>query len=297
MEYKIGICDEDCHYMLNLMEFINSRNSIPIKMIAFSSVQAIEEYLAKGYLDGLLIGGTVDLSKQLEDGIIHIVEDRDLAKSVSNDEAWFRCIFKYQSADKIAEEIISVIGNGVTSVDKEEAVFVGVYSPVGRCGKTKLAKAISRYYENCLYVGFEDFGFRHESGEGFLYCLVEENTQIVELLQGKQEITGISSYMDIREVRKENLSWLKTLLGRELSYNRIVFDMGVGALWDIDILSVMDIVYVPVLEDEASKEKLEAFKKLVSQSKYRLVENKLIYVEVPNTLWKEIHVEEVINRR
>ncbi len=297
MEYKVGIWDEDYHYMLNLMEYINSRSSIPLRLVAFSSEQALGEYLGKEYLDGLLLGASMDLERTVGTRVMYMVDNSNLEDFDKGKTLADKCIFKYQSVDVIAKEIMNTIGSNISKTGEAGAVFIGVYSPLGRSGKTSLARAMCHYYGDCLYVGLEDFCVRDDLGEKFLYCLLEENSQIIEVINGAKCINGILSYMDIRELTASNLKWFKNLIGTELMYGRVVFDVGVGALWDIEILSAMDVVYVPVLGDEVSGEKLVAFKELLHQTKYKGLEEGFIYVNVPNVPWENISVEEIINRR
>ena len=65
-------------------------------------------------------------------------------------------------------------------------------------------------------------------------------------------------------------------------YGRVVFDIGAAALWSLDILGVMDRIYVPVLEDEASGIKLQAFREVLKGDDYGGISEKLVYLSVPN---------------
>ncbi len=295
MEYKIGICDEDYHYILNLMEYINSKSSIPMRLVAFSTGQAIEEYMDRDYLDGLIIGESINIKDETNIKIFLMVEDDSSGVCVSERNGYItEYIYKYQAADRIAEILISNIGTGIRKIQEKSAMFIGVYSPIGRSGKTTFSKALCVFYTNCLYVGLQEYSNRDETSEQFMYCLVEESSQLLEVLQGVCEISGILSYMDIRQLKRRNIEWLKKLAVTELNYNRIIFDIGVGVLEDLDVLLAVDVVYVPVLQDDASRVKLGAFKEVLRQEKYKPLEEKIIYVEIPCVGVKEVPVELII---
>lgn len=283
MRYRIGICDGDYHYVVNLMEFVNSRKDTGVNMVAFSSVEAIREYLDRNYLDGIMLGESLIWGQEIEGvSVMRLTERRVLREG---------CVYKYQSGEAIAEDILRCLK--VLTVSEEGAckggAFLAVYSPLGRCGKTQLAKGICCNNQRSLYISMEEYGRRNALGEEILYNLVFQNDNLLQLIgrlknnqYGFQEITGILSYQDIRLLKKENISWLKQQLFMIGDYGRVVFDIGAAALWSLDILGVMDRIYVPVLEDEASGIKLQAFREVLKGDDYGGISEKLVYLSVPN---------------
>lgn len=283
MRYRIGICDGDYHYVVNLMEYINSHHGIGVSLVAFSSVEAIREYIGRNYLDGVILGSGLVWPEAVEGVTFMTLTDRRTREDNS--------IYKYQSAETVAEDIKRYLK--VWIPEEREADrhggFCAVYSPLGRCGKTQLAKGICLCNPGSLYVAMEEYGRRNAQGEEVLYNLIFQNDNILKLIgslknnqYGFQEITGILSYQDIRMLKKENISWLKEQLLVGGDYGRVVFDIGAGALWSLDILGVMDRVYVPVLEDESSGIKLQAFREMLRGEAYGGVSEKLVYLNVPN---------------
>ena len=75
-------------------------------------------------------------------------------------------IYKFQSGDDIIREVMAVYSeipgirpNTAGSVDQSRRI-IGVYSPVGRCGKTCLALAIGQILakeEKVLFVTLDTF--------------------------------------------------------------------------------------------------------------------------------------------
>lgn len=299
MEYRLGICDEDYHYVVNLMEFVNSYRTGGVRLVAFSSVQAMEEYLGNNYLDGALIGqgmssGSDFLTAHSGLSIIPLTGERCLGLGE---------VYKYQSALLIIQAVLERLNVSISPEPVIGKTFYAVYSPLGRCGKTTLAKGLGVNYKGSLYVGFEEFGSRESLGEEILYHIIFENPKLHELLRkvipnqyGLREIKGILSYMDIRQLSRENLKWLKEQLLIGEDYDRVIFDIGGAVLSDLNILDVMDRIYVPVLEEEESRLKLQAFRELLRCVEYREISKKLQYINVPTCHYASEMMAEFISK-
>lgn len=284
MEYRLGICDEDYHYIVNLMEYTNTKRLGGVSLVAFSSLSAVSEYLSKNYLDGVVLGVGLNVSEDTlmdKEGLllIPLSEDRDCKAEE---------IYKYQSADLIIKSLLERLNVSVSLEPISGKCFCGVYSPVGRCGKTILAKGLGAYHGGSIYISLEEYGCRDSFGEEILYNIIFENPRIHSMLEqlkpnefGLKEVKGILSYMDIRQLDKSHIGWLKEQLLMGGDYERVIFDIGVGSLSNLNILDEMDRIYVPVLEDEEALTKLQAFKELLRQREYAGIGRKIQYVTVP----------------
>ena len=296
MEYKVGVCDEDYHYVINLMEYVNSDKASSLTLVAFSSLEAAGEYLNNNYLDGFLLGGGFkgkDNTFEQYSGLVVI--------PLMDDKNFTEGIYKFQSARDITSQIMKKLNIREVPEPVKGNIFCGVYSPLGRCGKTTLAKGLSAFYPGSLYISFEDYGGRDSLGEEILYHILYENPRVHTLLDkltpnpdGLREVKGILSYMDIRQLTKENMYWLKEQLLVGGNYSRVIFDIGACVLSDINILHTMDRIYVPVIEDELANCKLQAFRELLRCDEYKELSGKLLYVNVPichytsETMWEFI---------
>ena len=282
MKYRFGVCHEDYHYVVNLMEYVNSSRESQIAFVAFSSMSAVQDYLKSNYLDGLLIGEEIKLSEeQLEEydrlAIMALLEEQQM------DQAG---IYKYQSGDGIVRDILGRLNVNVNPFPVKGKQLCAVYSPEGRCGKTSLAKGLGVKYPGSLCFSFEEFGVRESMGEEILYLIKVKSNKLYQLIEklpfndhGFKEIKGILSYMDIRQLDIDNMTWLKEQLLIGGGYERVIFDIGAGALSDLNVLKVMDRIYVPVLEGDSVK--LQAFRELLRSKEYIDVGSKVKYVSVP----------------
>ncbi len=301
-EYRIGICDSDTGYVVGFMEYINMNNEIPLRVSAFSGVEAITEYLEYNGLDLLLLEEGIE-KKDFKVKVVGLSN----VKKINEDNA---LIYKYQSTYKIAEIITHLLNEDNQNIKMSSYVY-GIYSPIGRSGKTSLARGICNYYSESFYIGFEEYSgcfnktyasSRYkEIYERFMYYLISENLLITETIEELYEETGLKAfialdYMDLKQLERKHIKWLAEVLREAESYKRIVFDIGIGAMSDIDIMSDMDKVYVTVLNDKNSINKLGMFKALLADKKNVLLEQKINYVEVPGTEYDSKIMREFIIR-
>lgn len=288
-EYRIGICDSDTGYVVSFMEYVNMNESIPLRVSAFTGVEAVMEYTGNNRLDLLLLDENINC-KELEIKVIRLSD----IKNANTDNKY---IYKYQNINNIIEIIIQELNEGNSNTTSQNYVY-GIYSPISRSGKTEFARGICDYYKDSLYIGFEEysglFNKTYESSgyrdiyERFMYYLLSKNEMINEVVEELFKETGLKAfitlnYMDIKEVKRHHIEWLIKRFRDTENYKRIVFDMGVGIPSDIDIFFNMDKVYVPVMKDKNSLNKLNLFKKIIADKKYALLEKKIVFIEVPKT--------------
>lgn len=299
--YKVGICDADTDYSTALMDYANGNKEFGISLSAFSSIKAIKDYLTVQDLDLIL---TDDLSgcKALPDGYefqdIKVIPLIDFYDETGNsaggrqlDTGIVKYIFKYQRADNICKEIRNALTAESNNVRELRSV-IAVYSPIGRCGKTRLARALAINDEvrGGLYVSMEDFGVDIGlSGNEILYLLKSRSPELEKLIferitteNGINALTLSSTYLDTHDVSFDDIEMLKGYLLKTGRFTSIVFDIGSAAIEDFRILSLFDQVYMPVLRDEVSLKKLEMFVKMLKDMGMRSIISKLISVDVPD---------------
>ena len=284
--YSVGMCDSDTGYVVGFAEYVNMNDDIPVKVSAFSGMDALYEYLKEGRLDMLLLDEKIEFGKTN----LKIVRLTD-RKEFDNE----KCIYKYQSVYKIADYIVHILDE-VNKNTEEGCLIYGIYSPVGRCGKTTLAKGICQNYEDSLYIGFEEYSAEldgiidiqiyKELYERFMYYLLGKNILILDTVKeickktGKNKFVALD-YMDLRQIDASHIEWLLRLMREQDIYKRVVFDLGAGILNDLNFILPFDKVFVPMLNNSYSKNKVDFFKMLVSDKKYSGLEKKIKYVEVP----------------
>ncbi len=258
MSYRIGILNQDKKYSYGLMEYLNN-TEYHFKAITFSGELPLRDYLRTQKLEFLLIDEEFE-SLDIDVPTIYVSDQREDAK-----EGY---IYKYQSMNAIAKKLLSYMKK--EQVDYQKLRVYGVYSPLGRCGKTTIAKEICKHHRNSLYINMEEYPEEVDTStnsEVFIYYLANYNPEVLNLIaqlkedfRGNKSILGVNFYQDLRHVSKSNISWFLDMLKANMDFKRVVFDIGQGVLMDIDILSCFDRVIVPTLSDEISLKKLQIFK-------------------------------------
>lgn len=298
MGYRIGICDKDSHYAVGLMEYINMHANIPLKAYAFSSWKATREYIEREELDLIVLGREVAV-ECCNIPIIYITDNRE-------ESCLKNYIYKYQNVELIAKQITKAV-RAMGAEDKDDQRILGVYSPIGRSGKTRIAMGMCDFYGNCLYIGWEDFSVYDENvdkqnlAEKILYYILGRNTELVSLIKDQHDencrfdiIAGGINCMDIRQVSEEDMRWLVNLLKEQTIYKKVVFDIGTGSLGDIKILSVMDKIIVPFLNDQTSVNKLNNFKRFMRENSNSVTDKISTYIIVPDGEYNSKSIKDMI---
>ena len=305
VNYRLGICDTDSHYSMGLMEYINMHANIPLKCIAFSSIRCMAESVSKGELDIALIDEAMEVNTLdgIFDGIPLIrLTTHKMRSDGAND------IYKYQNVEYIVEALLGGLESLHRNIRVEQRIY-GVYSPIGRCGKTRLAMGICSYHGKSLYIGMEDYPsvYVDDSSdmeacrEKFMYYWISKNVKIMDCIMdlsekkgGFSRICGAMYFADNRQILLEHISWLSDILRKDGTYNRVVFDMGTGSLSDVSLLNSFDSVFIPVLDDIVSKRKLKVFSDLCSKGICSLSKDRIMEVVVPDGEYDSTEIMEYV---
>lgn len=263
ISYWIAVCDWDVYYMTNLMEYINSLSGVPVRVSSYSSYRHFLEDVGvtAKRADLLVIGEHIECDTDMD--CMYITENAE-KRSAEN------YIYKYDRISVTAKKLIARFSGNCVA---EEQLMYGVYSPLGRCGKTNVAMGICNMFEGSLYVGMEEYPTLDVGDayirDRFMYYLLEENEELVQVVKRLPQIdvffamSGINRMADRDMITSDCLRWLKSITGKELAVSRVVFDLGTcmpGRDEDrIRMLDVFDRIFVPTLKDELSRRKLDIF--------------------------------------
>lgn len=299
MGYKIGIYDKDINYIRSVMEYINHYGSSSIRMAAFSSVSALEDYTKENYLDLIILGEQVKIDNDIP--VVFLCDKREMLSETT--------IYKYQSGDAILCRILDIIKNS-NSINLNNKLICGVYSPLGRCGKTTLSLGLCNHHKKSIYIGLEQLsGMRNslcyskEIGEKFVYYLANRDEGIIQLLketkdnkEGFKSIVSDTFCDDIIQLSFENMDWFCRIMRNSMEYFRMVFDLSVECLGDVKILSAFDRVYMPVIDDPVSKIKLEKFQNMLDYRDLSDLRKKIVNVEVPDCEYNDDKISLLIKK-
>lgn len=301
-EYKVGVCDSDTFYVKEFMEFVNSNKDIPVSILAFSNVGAVKEYEEKNKLDLLILD---EICKYESDSFkVLKLTGNNALKDMEG------YIYKYQSIYKITENVVRIISKDEMIIKNNSYVY-GVYSPLGRCGKTNFARGICDYYEKSFYIGFEEFpsvwnetysnNAYKDIYEKFMYYLISENSNIKTVIDELFNETGLFFFetidsADLRQINPQNIEWMVNYLKENFDFKRIIFDFGIGFVSEFKVMKMMDKIFIPTLKGGISDMKVKVFKQIINDEYAELIPL-INYVEIPNTSYYSEAMKKFIAER
>lgn len=295
MAYTVGLLDSDVGYGQALMEYINMRAKVPIRLSFFSDPERLREYLRTNSMSLLLVG---EAWRQIEADcrVLVLTEQRE---KVEREDV----IFRYQNVNQVLTEILKYLH--LEEVHKGDTPrFFAVLSPVKRCGKSTLSKLLCDHLGNCLYVDWQ--GFSSETGDSelgarFLYCMKSRNEEMGNVLEriithDCMQVPSSRDYRDLRQLDQEDLGWFREFLKRRGDGICAVFDVEDTVLHDLNILREFDQIYMPYLESDMSKKKVENWKGFITAEIGETILPKLHMFDVTNRDMKSVAMEIATNK-
>ena len=292
---SIGICDKDMDYAISLMDGINHYGKDEFRACAFSDVEQLYAYLEKDELDMVLSNREIDNVR-----CIFLSENPDTKKKKANES---NAIFKYQSVLVILKEIRMLFKPAELSV-RSRCRKIAVYSPLGRCGKTRLAKALATMDEvrGGIYVSFENFSGEKVSPDADLLYLLKQGstdlgtalTEAIRHESGFSALYASGAYFDTHDVLKDDIDMLSKELTGLGKFSTICYDIGSAAFTDMSIFGCFDLIYLPVLSDETSAIKLKRFRQIMIGMGMQEEFTRCIEIEVPDTDYRSSEMVQAI---
>lgn len=208
-------------------------------------------------------------------------------------------IYKYQTGDKILEEILTHCEEVYTGRElffslpgKKNGKVIGVFSPVHRVGKTSYALNLGEKLaasENVLYLNLELYGGlggHFERGgqtlEDVLYYARQEKSNLGFILAKAVRHRGKLDYLlplpvseDIKSIRGEEWVDLFSQILSQSIYDTIILDIDEGIRDVYEVLKICTKIYLLTAESEYSQAKIEQFEKELSLLGYQEVLGKI----------------------
>ena len=311
------IFDEEKQYANLLMDYFTSKSDIPFQTITFTEKSKLIHFLKSEKIEILLISAS-SLDEKIEEADVKeiiLLSEGTLPLEYSK----YPSIYKYKSAENIVREVLEKFIDMKTDkesmvVSKGEAKIVGVYSPVGRSGKTTFAIALGEILSEAhktLFISFEEFAvFQNEieaSSPGNLADLMyyfKQNPEtvsiklqaIVQKINSLDFVSPIYYARDLRETTTEEWKLLLDHIASVTSYEYIVLDIGdmIGDL--LSMLDYCDQVFMPTVDDKLSEMKINKIESVILQSDKEKLLDKIIKTKAPkpeNNYMEERWIETV----
>lgn len=302
MKKVMAVYDEDPFYAERLSDYVNRKEKGVFAAQAFTSKERLEEFAREHNIDVLLAGTPADDSKISEIQSaqkIYLTEEPGKKKGGNQTE-----IYKYQSGDDIIREVMAAYCETPEAkaafpglFDKEKRV-VGIYSPVGRCGKTSMALAIGQLLareEKALFITLDTFtgfsGLLDEPWKRDLSDLIYYYKQgrfhalrlnsIIYYLGDMAWLPPIRFPDDYNQITAEEMADFLSKILQEGGYSTLVLDIGNYGKQVVPLLEICHVIYMPVKEDVISQAKLQEFEQYMDECGKRKLKERFHKVHVP----------------
>lgn len=297
----LAVYDPDPSFGERLADYVNQKEMVPFTVMAFSSLDKLKRYGEEHSIEILLVDESArETVKDVKARQVMVLCDGELVEKKDACTA----IYKYQSGDCIMREVLASYCSQpmepALALLGTKAVVMGIYSPVNRCLKSSLALTIGQVLakkEGVLYMNLEEY-----SGFSRLVCS-EYRSDLSDVLylyrQGEYNWMRLKSMVsnwgsmdyippvryaeDLSQVSPEDMARLIDRIARESGYDKIVVDVGQMGKGALPLLSVCDVVYMPVKEDCVSAAKVEEFEEYLEEADDGSVGAKIHKLRLPRS--------------
>ena len=294
----IAICDRNERFVRKFSEYLASQETFPLEVAAFSDPGALQA--AKFSEPPELILVSEELAP-LAAGCSSAAKVCLLCDEREPEEE--ERIWRFQSRDALMEDLLRQLPETAVPVPASLAFFgtelLGVWSPLGRCGKTFFAVTLGEILaerNRTLYINMEDHPALSLLGEDgwhmdlsdliYQYRIAPDKVMAklphcVRHFDRLEYIPPAFSSGDLAGISGEEWSGFLSLLSEEGGYASIILDLGSRAGAVPEITGLCSRLYVPVLDDPVSAAKLARFREMAEEDVRQPFADRITYVHVP----------------
>lgn len=284
---KFAILDREAAYASSLMGYLAQRQSVPFETLVFDNAESLEEYTGKGTIDLLMVSESMMSDRVRQMNIRRIVV---LLEGQGSGAAGCPAVYKYQSSESLVAEVMSCYAGQEAPQPmyfaKRKLQILGVYSPVGRCGKTCFALTLGQILareRRTLYLNLEDYaGFDRlldretpsDISDVMYFIRQNRGSPVLKLNSAIQKLGALDylppafSPADLREISLAEWMQLLEELVRCSSYEAVILDIGQAPGEIFSLLAQCSRIYTPVCEDASSQAKLAQYETLLAKLEY-----------------------------
>lgn len=301
MKKIMAVYDSDPLYAERLSDYVNRRDKGMFQAQAFTTREHLKEYAKEHAIDVLLTG---DAEESEDFTGISAGRYIRLSEEKKYEEGGKKEIYKYQSGDDIIREVMACysevpgsepeFGNSLESGKR----MIGVYSPVGRCGKTSFAFSLGQVLareERVLFASLDTFtgfgGLMNERWKRDLSDLIYYYKQdrfngirlnsVLYFIGDMAWLPPLKLPEDYWQVTAEEMAGLFVQILKIGDFKTIVLDIGNFGRQVLPILDICQVVYMPVKEDVVSQAKLQEFEEYLGTSGKEKIKDRIKKIHVP----------------
>lgn len=285
MKRIMAVYDVDPFYADRFAEFANQKEKTPFTAVAFTSMARLRAFTEQQPVELLLVGDEVE-DAELEG--VKVGQVIRLSESGAPMEDGTPSVYKYQASDNVLREVMAcyqvkaeVLPFTATGT---RSTIIGVYSPVGRCGKTSFCLTLGQVLarkSKVLLLSLEEYSaFSKLMGVeygGSLSDLIYYYRQgeynrlrlgsVVYGFNGLDYVPPVTFAEDLEAVNGAELAQLFGKIAGEGGYDTIILDLGHFGSGVEALLDLCGVIYVPVKDDCISIAKVEEWKAYLEASR------------------------------
>lgn len=295
-EKNLVVCDKELRYADGLSENISKRKEFALRVYTCTNLERVMDLKQERKIHILIIDEAFSCEERTEvEAEQTFVLTKEKCMDLGEKE---KEIYKFQSADRILADVFETYcdrsGNSILkAIRKQKKKLIAVYSPIHRIGKTTFAITLGKELakkEKTLYLSLEEYadaGERFAKAEGrnlgdLLYYIRQEGRNVAlrvsTMLMQMGDLDYISPFLlsaDLKEISLEEWKSLLQLILEETIYEAVILDLGESVQGLLEILQCCDTIYMPMLEDEISRRKIERFEEGLQKMQLEELTNKI----------------------
>ena len=281
---QIAVCSKERDYARRFAEFANSKKDPLFAVHGFTDCGELTAYTKEHPIDILLLSEECQGQLPGDENLGKVIL---LSEKEYQEEGTYPAIYKFQSCSQVlrlamdlyAEQAQETLGLALRA---ERIKRIGLYSPIGRTGKTSFALALGKEIakrRRTLYLNMEEYsGFSalYPYGDGWtlselMYFLKQGKKAFACKLEGViQQIGGLDyipplrSSVELRHIGKQDWKALLDALERESRYEIVILDLSGMVNGLFEILDDCDLIYMLTEEDETARAKVAQYEDTLS---------------------------------
>lgn len=278
---QIAICDEEQDYTRRFAQYANRYRDPLFAVHGYTNIQELVKDTKEHPANIILLSPKLigDLKGKEQTGQIICLTEEDYQE----EDPDYPVIYKYQSCPQILRKAYSIYADQTpvslgTALRTGRMKRIGVFSPLGRTGKTSFALAFGKElakHRKTLYLNMEEFsGFEilYPWGDGWtlselMYFMKQGKNAFackLESMIGQigslDYIPPVKSPLELRTISKEDWERFLEGLEKESKYEFAILDLSCGIEGIFDLLEQCDGIYMPLGTDEVAQAKLWQYK-------------------------------------
>lgn len=298
--FQLVIADQDEKYITLLTTLINKEEKNSFIVRGFSKKSLLKSYLQEQSVDILLISPKFydeELKKLQLKNVMLLSEG-----TIPNELSTFSVVFKYQSTEQIIKDVIRFFSEKsqehLIISNKKQVNIIGVYSPIGRSGKTSISiilSAVLARYKKVLYLYLEPydnllyFVGKNTSQYGLsdlLYYVKQKHPNLGLKIQGMKEsflgfdyILPIKCYADLLETSIEDYMYLLNSIKNDTCYDTIVINFNNNMVKDIiEQLNLCDNILTLIQPEKSTVLQFNSWQNNIKLLQKEKILDKMVFV-------------------